>query len=155
MVQIVSGLQFLHRRNIVHLDIKPDNILLDYSGNVKIADLELAEVLLPGNKINHKDLRGCRDYEAPELRYKTSSNPDFKAADIWALGMTFATILLNKFPFNYRGQNRNELYMYIFLNFGVPSKKYAPAYLQSPKFREFSKKYLKGKRQSDFKRHFP
>lgn len=50
----------------------------------------------------------CKKYVAPEIRYKTSSNPDFKAADVWALGMTFAYILNTGYIFNYN--DHSQLY---------------------------------------------
>ncbi|XP_077155238.1 protein kinase C-like 1 [Ranitomeya variabilis] len=41
--EMVSGLQFLHGHNIVHRDIKPDNIMLDADGHIRIIDLGLAQ----------------------------------------------------------------------------------------------------------------
>ena len=47
--QIIKGLGYIHRKRILHRDIKLDNILLDGNGNVKIADFGVSKLVKPGD----------------------------------------------------------------------------------------------------------
>lgn len=77
--QIVEGLKYIHHKNIIHRDIKPDNILIQ-NGTVKIADFGLS-VLITGNKLSYNVV--TLYYRAPEI---LSHIPYGKPIDIWALG---------------------------------------------------------------------
>jgi serine/threonine protein kinase len=46
--QIISGLDYCHRKLVVHRDLKPENILLDKNNNVKIADFGLSNIMMDG-----------------------------------------------------------------------------------------------------------
>jgi len=48
MKQLIEGLQYIHTKNIVHRDIKLDNILLDHDGNLKIGDFGVSKLCRPG-----------------------------------------------------------------------------------------------------------
>ncbi|XP_066440167.1 protein kinase C delta type-like [Eleutherodactylus coqui] len=62
--ELICGLQFLHRRGIVHRDIKPDNIMLDKDGHLRIIDLGLAQDgLTASTKI--RGVEGTTRYMAP------------------------------------------------------------------------------------------
>ncbi|KAG4191799.1 hypothetical protein ERO13_A07G117900v2 [Gossypium hirsutum] len=93
---IVSGLMYLHAHNIVHGDIKPDNLLITKTGSVKIGDFSVSQVFEDDND----ELRrspGTPVFTAPEcclgLTYRG------KAADTWAVGVTLYFIVLGKYPF--------------------------------------------------------
>lgn len=43
--QLVSGLRYMHKRNVVHHDIKPDNILLGYEHHVYLTDFGVSEIM--------------------------------------------------------------------------------------------------------------
>lgn len=49
--QIIEALHCIHQKNIVHRDIKLDNILLDHDGNVKICDFGVSKLVRPGEKM--------------------------------------------------------------------------------------------------------
>jgi serine/threonine protein kinase len=75
-IEILEGLDFLHSKQIVHFDIKPENILLEQLNQVKLGDLGLAR--------NIKDIiavfRGTPCYVSPQIIYE--QNIDEKT-DIW------------------------------------------------------------------------
>lgn len=83
---VLLGLQELHSKDIVHLDIKPENILMGKTGNFKIADLGMARFLSKiTNDVNIPE-GDCR-YLAKELLSRNEL-PDLKKADIFSLGIT-------------------------------------------------------------------
>ncbi|XWS52675.1 hypothetical protein CRYUN_Cryun11dG0091300 [Craigia yunnanensis] len=93
---IVPGLMYLHGHNIVHGDIKPDNLLITSTGTVKIGDFSVSQVFEDDND----ELRrspGTPVFTAPEcclgLTYRG------KAADTWAVGVTLYCMVLGKYPF--------------------------------------------------------
>ena len=98
--QICEALQFAHNAGIVHRDIKPDNILVDKQGRVKIADFGLAKLLgkapaafkLTGT---HQAM-GTLHYMAPE-QMRGAGSVDHRA-DIYSLGVVFYEMLTGKLP---------------------------------------------------------
>ncbi|CAN1171920.1 Serine/threonine-protein kinase GRIK2 [Linum perenne] len=93
---IVSGLMYLHAHNIVHGDIKPDNLLVTSTGVVKIGDFSVSQVFEDDND----ELRrspGTPVFTAPEcclgLTYRG------KEADTWAVGVTLYCMVLGAYPF--------------------------------------------------------
>lgn len=79
MYQVASGLHYLHRNNIVHMDIKPANILIDKM-SYKICDLNIARV---GE--GTVDLDGDCVFMAPEIL----KNKCFFASDVFSMGMVY------------------------------------------------------------------
>ena len=93
--QIIDGLEYIHEHQILHRDIKLDNILLTQSGLVKICDFGISR------KMNRKDLIfehiGTPAYIAPEI-IKEEGYSGF-TADIWSLGVTIYMALTGNVPF--------------------------------------------------------
>lgn len=93
---IVSGLIYLHSHNIVHLDIKPQNLLVSHDGNVKIADFSVSQAF-EGDNDELRRSPGTPVITAPEcclgLTYRG------KAADTWAVGVTLYYMVMGCFPF--------------------------------------------------------
>jgi serine/threonine protein kinase len=88
----------LHKKNIVHLDIKPENILVGKSGKYKIADLGMARFLYKISEVDSIPEGDCR-YLSKELLSKEVLNniPDLKKSDIFSLGITaFEMITLDE-----------------------------------------------------------
>ncbi|KAL4336072.1 hypothetical protein GQ457_07G036200 [Hibiscus cannabinus] len=93
---IVSGLMYLHAHNIVHGDIKPDNLLITSTGTVKIGDFSVSQVFEDDND----ELRrspGTPVFTAPECCLGLTYHG--KAADTWALGVTLYCMVLGRYPF--------------------------------------------------------
>ncbi|WJZ88696.1 hypothetical protein VitviT2T_007973 [Vitis vinifera] len=93
---IVSGLIYLHAHNIVHGDIKPDNLLVTRTGTVKIADFSVSQVFEDDND----ELRrspGTPVFTAPECCLGLTYHG--KAADTWAVGVTLYCMVLGQYPF--------------------------------------------------------
>ena len=91
---ICLGLNELHSKDIVHLDIKPENILRSQNGNFKLADLGLARLL---SKLNMAHPEGDMRYLAPEMLDDDTSTP-LKKADIFSLGMMLYELMERQQP---------------------------------------------------------
>ncbi|XP_075418700.1 rhodopsin kinase GRK1 [Tenrec ecaudatus] len=98
--QIVSGLEHLHGRRIVYRDLKPENVLLDDEGNIRISDLGLAVELKDG-QTKTKGYAGTPGFMAPELL--RSEEYGF-SVDYFALGVTVYEMIAARGPFRARGE---------------------------------------------------
>mmetsp|Transcript_86472 Transcript_86472/g.242026 ORF Transcript_86472/g.242026 Transcript_86472/m.242026 type:complete len:655 (+) Transcript_86472:138-2102(+) len=105
LTQITAGLGVLHRENVIHRDLKPQNILLSNSSNdpvLKIADFGFARALQPQDMA--ATVCGSPLYMAPEiLRHE----PYDTKADLWSVGAIFFELLLGRPPFS--GTNPMQL----------------------------------------------
>ena len=100
-LQIAQSISYLHKLGIVHRDIKPDNILVDYQQSdinnpikVIITDFGLAKLL--GKDETSKECCGSLLYCAPEVLDRKPYN---KCVDIWALGINTYYLITRKYPF--------------------------------------------------------
>ena len=101
------ALGHMHEKGWVHKDIKPENILISKSSEVKIIDFGLAVPVAKGlGKLfgKPKTVQGTRSYIAPETIKKEPLGP---GADIYSLGITIFEILTGKTPFH--GENPKEV----------------------------------------------
>ena len=102
---LVQGLRYLHDHSILHRDLKPDNILVDAGGFLKITDFGLSRVvssaenkgLSPG-LLDEEGLVGTPDYMALEL--VEGRTPITKAVDWWSLGCILFQMIWGYPPFN-------------------------------------------------------
>uniref|UniRef100_UPI00358E3ACD paired amphipathic helix protein Sin3a-like n=1 Tax=Myxine glutinosa TaxID=7769 RepID=UPI00358E3ACD len=83
MKQMASAFAYMHNKNIVHRDIKLDNVLCDDQWFVKVIDFGFAKICTPGEKLDPD--HGTRAYLAPE--FFNMENYEGPPADVWALGI--------------------------------------------------------------------
>ncbi|XP_069490327.1 myosin light chain kinase, smooth muscle-like isoform X3 [Ambystoma mexicanum] len=101
--QILEGVQYMHQQNIVHLDLKPENIVcVNRTGNnIKIIDFGLARMLKPGAQV--KVMQGTPEFIAPEV---ISFEPIGFTTDMWSIGVICYILLSGDSPF--QGNNDME-----------------------------------------------
>ncbi|XP_065854373.1 phosphoenolpyruvate carboxylase kinase 2-like [Euphorbia lathyris] len=92
--QLLSAISHCHRFNIVHRDIKPDNILFDSRGRVKLADFGSADWLSEERTMN--SVVGTPYYVAPEVVMGREYN---EKADVWSAGVVLYVMLAGIPPF--------------------------------------------------------
>ncbi|RPI98474.1 MAG: serine/threonine protein kinase, partial [Chloroflexi bacterium] len=114
--QIASALAMAHRKDVLHRDVKPDNILLDEEGNALLTDFGIAAsvgTLRAPEARQH--LTGTPAYMAPELFMGDPASPQ---SDIYSLGVLMFEVLTNSRPFPDR---TTEQAMHHHLSSPVPS----------------------------------
>ena len=93
--QKIKGLQYIHKKKIVHRDIKLDNVLIDLTNTVKICDFGVSRILQPGDVMYEHC--GTPAYIAPEI-FKDEGYEGF-SCDIWSAGVTLYYMLAGIQPF--------------------------------------------------------
>jgi serine/threonine protein phosphatase PrpC len=97
--QIAKGLQAFHRLEMLHQDIRPENVMIDQSGVVKIIDFgstKVAGLMEMTQSIEHQNILGTAQYTAPEYFLGEVGAP---RADLFSLGVITYQMLTGKLPY--------------------------------------------------------
>merc|ERR1719410_1205638 len=97
MRDIIMGLEYIHAIGIAHMDIKPENLLLDANDRVKLADFGVSTICDHGQGGKIRKFSGTPAFTAPE----TTQNQPFTAwpLDVWAVGVTLFIFAHGRPPF--------------------------------------------------------
>ena len=97
--QIAKGLRAFHRKEMLHQDIRPDNIMIDATGTVKIIDFgstKITGVAEAAPAENRNDILGTQQYTAPEYFL---GEPASSRSDLFSLGVITYQMLTGKLPY--------------------------------------------------------
>lgn len=97
MDQILSAMRLAHKHNVIHRDLKPQNILMDKRGNIKIADFGIAVALNQNSITQTNSALGSVHYMSPE---QTRGGLVTKQSDIYSLGIILYELITGSVPFN-------------------------------------------------------
>ncbi len=104
MKQLTMAIQHAHEHNIIHRDVKPQNVLVKDDGTVKITDFGIAMVHDSLSLTQGESILGSAHYLAPET---TRGEAPTKQVDIYALGIVFYELLSGTVPF--KGDNAYQI----------------------------------------------
>jgi serine/threonine protein phosphatase PrpC len=97
--QIAKGLQAFHRLEMLHRDLRPDNIMIDSTGTVKIIDFgaaSVAGILETAESTERGDIPGTAQYTAPEYFLGEAGSP---RSDLFSLGVITYQMLSGRLPY--------------------------------------------------------
>ncbi|MDQ1363841.1 MAG: eukaryotic-like serine/threonine-protein kinase, partial [Pseudomonadota bacterium] len=98
--QIINGLRAIHRMEMLHRDLKPDNIMISNDGVVKIIDfgsVKIAGIAEISTPVQRMELLGTRHYTAPEYLLGLAGNDQ---SDLFSLGVITYEMLTGKLPYD-------------------------------------------------------
>ena len=106
--QIILGIKHIHSKNIVHRDIKLENILIDLNNRVKICDFGIGVILRSEDELLY-DQCGTPMYMAPEI-ILSSKKKGYRGfpVDIWSSGIALYIMLSGTLPFNIKNKSKKE-----------------------------------------------
>ena len=96
IIQMCKALAYAHKNGVIHLDIKPANILIDTEGNVMVADFGIAHLFVAGEAAESAPVMGTPSYMSPEQ--KEGSAGVTMASDIYSLGVVMYELFTGKKP---------------------------------------------------------
>jgi serine/threonine protein kinase len=122
-LELASGVAYLHSKNVIHCDLKPENVLV-HKGHVKICDFGLAGICGTARKGASV---GTGAYMAPELLSRRSTEPLVlaEAHDTWSVGIILYAMLFGDLPFE-RARAQKDADFTLFIKHGGVSKNVYP-----------------------------
>ncbi|CAO2816481.1 unnamed protein product [Amaranthus hypochondriacus] len=99
--QLISALHYCHQNGVAHRDVKPQNLLLDEEGNIKVSDFGLSAVVeIAKDRLMLQTSCGTPAFAAPEIVGKTRNGYDGSKADAWSCGVILFVMLTGYLPFD-------------------------------------------------------
>jgi serine/threonine protein kinase len=130
MYQLLKGIEFCHTHRVLHRDLKPQNLLIDTHGHIKLADFGLARAFgIPVRAYTHEVVTLW--YRAPEILL--GSRQYACPVDIWSLGPIFAEMVTRR-PLFPGDSEIDELYR-IFRLLGTPNEQTWPSVTSLPDYK--------------------
>ncbi|KAI6661924.1 hypothetical protein LOD99_9694 [Oopsacas minuta] len=123
--QIVSGVKYLHSKNVIHRDVKGDNIMVEPSGCIKLIDFGCARAFrdesatLTYDKFTMlcKSMKGTVYWMAPEVIREEEYN---EKADIWSIGCTVFEMATGKPPWAFKDISQEAALFRIGMGYDLP-----------------------------------
>jgi len=136
LYQLLQGIAFCHEHRVLHRDLKPQNLLINMEGELKLADFGLARAFgIPVRNYTHEVVTLW--YRAPDVlmgsrKYSTQ-------VDIWSVGCIFSEMVNGRplFP----GSSEQDQLLRIFKTLGTPTLKTWPGMAELPDFKDNFPKY--------------
>lgn len=148
MHQMLEALAFCHKHRVLHRDLKPQNMLVDREGHIKLADLGLARVFnFPMRAYTHEVITLW--YRAPEILLGTKMYGT--GVDIWSLACIFAEMVLKRTLFP--GDSEIDQLYRIFRLLGTPTEEYWPGVTSLPDFKPIFPKWDAQSLPNDMAKH--
>lgn len=129
LYQLLCGVAFCHTHRVLHRDLKPQNLLINREGKLKLADFGLARAFgIPVRSYTHEVVTLW--YRAPDVLMgsRTYSTP----VDIWSVGCIFAEMATSKPLF--AGTSESDQLKRIFKTLGTPTQQNYPALVELPDY---------------------
>jgi serine/threonine protein kinase len=104
IISVCEALAYAHEHGVIHRDMKPENIIVTNTGEIKIIDFGIALLLTKQNRLRRlfpARLIGTPNYMAPELFWGKHGSP---RSDIYAVGIIFYELLCGQIPFERKGE---------------------------------------------------
>jgi hypothetical protein len=112
LTDALKGLAYLHERGVVHLDIKPANMLVGADGAVKLADFGTCKLLRNGGSLTTQSVVGTPAYMPPEM---ITSGKYYNGSDMWALACSAVEMATNAMPWSHLDRDvRDNVYPLMF-----------------------------------------
>jgi len=106
-IQLMCGMEYMHKKGVSHRDIKPENLLLDENDILKISDFGMATVFRHQGKERLLERRcGTMPYIAPEILVRSQYNAE--PADIWSCGVVLVAMLTGELPWDKPTSDQKE-----------------------------------------------
>jgi len=137
LYQLLKGVEYCHKRRVLHRDLKPQNLLISKKDNtLKLADFGLARAFTVPVR-NYSPEVVTLWYRAPEvlMGFKNYSTP----IDMWSIGCIFAEMKKGKPLFT--GKTPDQQIMSIFKGLGTPTPEVYPKIVELPQYRDDFPKY--------------